>query len=184
MTVTPAPDLQTDRLVLRRWRPEDRHAFVAMNADPEVMRYFPGTLDRATSEAWFERMNDGLEEDGFGLWAVARRADEAWLGMTGLAVPSFTAPFTPCVEVGWRFPVSSWGHGYATEAARATVAYGFGPVGLDEILSWTTVTNQRSRAVMERLGMTHDPADDFEHPRVPIGHPIRPHVLYRLRRPA
>ena len=186
MTVGPAPDLETERLVLRRWRAEDRRAFVAMNADPEVMRYFPATLDRAASEAWFARMNAALDDDGHGLWAVARRDDDAWLGMTGLAAPTFSAAFTPCIEIGWRFPVSSWGHGYATEAARAAVAYGFDGVdglGLDEILSWTTVENRRSRAVMERLGMTHDPADDFEHPRLPVGHPIRPHVLYRLRRP-
>jgi ribosomal-protein-alanine N-acetyltransferase len=104
--------------------------------------------------------------------------------MTGLAAPTFEAAFTPCVEVGWRFPVSAWGHGYATEAARAAVAFGFGTLGLDEILSWTTVANQRSRAVMERIGMTHDPADDFDHPRFPEGHRVRRHVLYRLARPA
>jgi ribosomal-protein-alanine N-acetyltransferase len=178
------PELETERLRLRHWRDRERHAFVAMNADPEVMRYFPSTLERAVSEAWFDRLNATLDEEGFGLWAVARREDDAWLGMAGLAAPTFFAAFTPCVEVGWRFPVSSWGHGYATEAARAAVGFGFTSVGLEEILSWTTVDNQRSRAVMERLGMTHDPTDDFEHPRLPVGHPMRRHVLYRLRAPA
>ena len=179
-----AIELTTERLLLRQWRDEDVEPFVAMNADPEVMAYFPGTLPRAESELFLARIHQAWERDGFGLWAVERRADGAWLGMTGLAAPSFEAAFTPCVEVGWRFPVSSWGHGYATEAARAAVAFGFETLGLDEILSWTTVANQRSRAVMERIGMTHDPADDFDHPRLPVGHPVRPHVLYRLGRPA
>jgi ribosomal-protein-alanine N-acetyltransferase len=184
VTQRPAPDLHTDRLVLRHWVAADRHPFAAMNADPEVMTYFPATLDRGTSDAWFERMNESLDHDGYGLWAVARRDDDAWLGMTGLAAPTFDAPFTPCIEIGWRYPVSSWGHGYATEAARAVLEHGFGALGLVEILSWTTVANRPSRAVMERLGMTHDPADDFEHPRIAIGHPLRPHVVYRLAAPS
>jgi RimJ/RimL family protein N-acetyltransferase len=179
-----AVELTTDRLVLRQWRPEDVEPFVAMNADPAVMTYFAATLPRLESELFLARIQQAWDRDGFGLWAVERREDGAWLGMTGLAAPSFEAPFTPCVEVGWRYPVGAWGHGYATEAARAAVAFGFQTLGLEEILSWTTVANQRSRAVMERIGMTHDPADDFDHPRLPVGHPIRPHVLYRLARPA
>jgi len=184
VTDRPAPDLPTDRLVLRHWHAADRHPFAAMNADPEVMAHFPATLDRGTSDAWFERMNEGLDRDGYGLWAVARRDDDAWLGMTGLAAPTFDAPFTPCIEIGWRYPVSSWGQGYATEAARAVLEHGFKVLGLAEILSWTTVANRPSRAVMERLGMTHDPADDFEHPRIEMGHPLRPHVVYRLAAPS
>src|SRR3954454_15938034 len=176
-------ELTTERLVLRQWRPEDVEPFVAMNADPHVMEYFPATMSRAESELFFARMEVAWDRDGFGLWAVERRLDGAWLGMTGLAAPTLEAGFTPCIEVGWRYPVSSWGHGYATEAARAAVAFGFETLELAEILSWTTVANSRSRAVMERLGMTHDPADDFLHPRLPVGHPIRPHVLYRLARP-
>ncbi len=179
-----AVELTTDRLVLRQWRPEDVEPFVAMNADPQVMAHFAATLPRVESELFLARIQQAWDRDGFGLWAVARREDGAWLGMTGLAAPSFEAPFTPCVEVGWRYPVGAWGHGYATEAARAAVAFGFEILGLAEILSWTTVANQRSRAVMERIGMTHDPADDFDHPRLPVGHPIRPHVLYRLAHPA
>jgi len=158
-----------------------------MNADPAVMAYFPSTMTRPESDALLARIELAWERDGHGLWAVASRDDDTWLGMTGLAAPNFDAAFTPCVEVGWRYPESSWGQGYATEAGRAALDYGFDVLGLDEIVSFTTVANTRSRAVMERLGMTRDPADDFDHPRLPEGHPIRPHVLYRLpraRRPA
>ena len=178
-----APDLLTDRLRLRHWQAADRAPFAAMNADPEVMTYFPATLERRVSDAWFERLNASLDRDGFGLWAVERRDDGAWLGMTGLAAPTFEAAFTPCIEIGWRYPSFAWGQGYATEAARVVLEHGFGAVGLAEILSWTTASNLRSRAVMERIGMHHDPSSDFAHPRLPIGHPLRPHVLYRIAAP-
>jgi len=178
-----APDLLTDRLQLRHWHEADRAGFAAMNADPEVMTYFPTTLERRVSDAWFDRMNAALDRDGYGLWAVERREDGAWLGMTGLAAPTFEAAFTPCIEIGWRYPSFAWGQGYATEAARVVLEHGFQAAGLAEILSWTTAANLRSRAVMERIGMTRDPAGDFDHPRLPIGHPLRPHVLYRLAAP-
>jgi len=179
-----APTLRTDRLVMRGWRETDREPYAAMNADPRVMEHFPAMLSRPESDAFVDRIVARWSRDGHGLWAVERTADGAFLGFTGLAAPVADVPgMPPFVEVGWRFVVDAWGHGYATEAARAAVAWGFENLGIDEIASWTTVANVRSRAVMERIGMTHDSADDFEHPRLPVGHPQRPHVLYRLRRP-
>ena len=173
--------LRTERLVLRQWTAADRDGYAALNADAETMRYFPSTLSRDESDAMVGRMQAGLESNGWGLWAVEH--DGEFLGFTGLAVPAFEAPFTPAVEVGWRFARSAWGKGFATEAARAAVAFGFDRLGLTEIVSFTTVANQRSRRVMERIGMTTDPADDFLHPRLDADSPIRPHVLYRLAHP-
>ena len=144
------------------------------------MEHFPATLSREDSDALAERIEAGFDEHGFGLWAV--EADGEFIGFTGLSVPRFTAPFTPCVEIGWRLARSAWGRGYATEAARASLEDGFGRAGLTEVISFTAVQNVRSQAVMGRLGMTHDPADDFDHPALPAGHPLRRHVLYRIRR--
>jgi ribosomal-protein-alanine N-acetyltransferase len=173
----------TERLLLRQWREEDLEPFAALNADPTVMEHFPSTLDRAASDAFAERNAQHIDEHGWGLWAIELKETGRFLGFTGLAVPRFTAPFTPAVEVGWRLARHAWGFGFATEAATAAVAAGFGPLGLAEIVSFTAVRNLRSRAVMERIGMTHDPADDFDHPALPEGHALRRHVLYRLRRP-
>lgn len=153
-----------------------------MNADPEVMEHFPAPLPRGQSDELVEAIEAGFEVNGFGLWALEVREGGEFVGFAGLAVPGFEAHFMPAVEVGWRLARFAWGKGYATEAARAAVAYGFEEVGLDEVVSFTTVGNRRSRAVMERLGMGHDSADDFDHPAIPVGHPQRPHVLYRLRR--
>jgi RimJ/RimL family protein N-acetyltransferase len=176
----PVPTLTTERLRLRPWRPEDREPFAALNADRRVMEHFPALLTRAESDALVERIEARLEADGFGLWATERIADGVFLGFVGLARHGFPAPFTPCVEVGWRLAFDAWGHGYATEGARAALAHGFRVVGLDEIVSFTVPANVRSIRVMERLGMSRDPADDFDHPRLPEGHPLRGHVLYRL----
>jgi ribosomal-protein-alanine N-acetyltransferase len=170
-------------LLLRGWREDDRAPFAALNADPEVMQHFPATLSRAESDALVDRIDAMFAEHGFGLWAVEVRASGEFIGFVGLAAWDFEAHFTPAVEVGWRLARSSWGHGYATEAAREAVTFGFDEAGLDEIVSFTSPGNTRSRAVMERLGMTRDPADDFDHPRLPVGHPLRRHVLYRLPRP-
>ncbi|WP_260617190.1 GNAT family N-acetyltransferase [Microbispora hainanensis] len=175
-----ADSIRTERLVLRRWREDDKEPFAALNADPVVMEHFPATLSREDSDALAERIEAGFDEHGFGLWAV--EADGEFIGFTGLSVPRFTAPFTPCVEIGWRLARSAWGRGYATEAARASLEDGFGRAGLTEVVSFTAVQNVRSQAVMRRLGMTHDPADDFDHPALPAGHPLRRHVLYRIRR--
>ena len=175
--------MRTERLLLRRWRDADREPFAALNADPRVMELFPAALSRAESDAFVDRNEAAFEARGFGLWAVEVVDGGRFAGFVGLWVPSFEAHFTPAVEIGWRLAHEHWGHGYATEAARAAIAYGFDEVGLDEIVSFTTPANERSWRVMERLGMTHDPADDFDHPQVPVGHPLRRHVLYRLRRP-
>jgi RimJ/RimL family protein N-acetyltransferase len=175
-------DLRTRRLVLRQWRDEDLEPFAALNADPEVMRHFPALMSREESDALAEQQRDRIAEREWGLWAVEVVDGPPFVGFVGLAEPRFEAHFTPAVEVGWRLAREHWGSGYATEAARAAVAYGFDDLGLDEIVSFTTVANDRSRRVMERLGMTHDPADDFEHPLLAKDDPIRPHVLYRLRR--
>ncbi|MEU8171437.1 GNAT family N-acetyltransferase [Microbispora hainanensis] len=174
-----ADSIRTERLVLRRWREDDKEPFAALNADPVVMEHFPATLSREESDALAERIEAGFDEHGFGLWAV--EADGEFIGFTGLSVPRFTAPFTPCVEIGWRLARSAWGRGYATEAARASLEDGFGRAGLTEVVSFTAVPNVRSQAVMRRLGMTRDPAEDFDHPALPAGHPLRRHVLYRIR---
>jgi RimJ/RimL family protein N-acetyltransferase len=176
------PVLLTDRLKLRRWRAGDRAPFAAMNADVEVMRYFPQPLARAESDAFVERLESGFDELGYGVWALEVRATGEFIGFTGLARQTFQAPFTPAVEVGWRLARSAWHQGYATEAARAALDFAFDVVALDEVVSMTTSTNAPSEAVMRRLGMTRDPADDFAHPRIPEGHALRPHILYRIGR--
>ena len=168
------------RLILRQWRAGDAEPFADLNADPEVMRYFPGTLSRRESDAMIDRCVDHVAEHDWGLWALERRDTGEFIGFTGLARPRFNAHFTPAVEVGWRLARSAWGHGFATEAARVAVDVGFGELGLEEIVSFTMSANAASRLVMRRLGMTHDPADDFDHPVLPAGHPLSRHVLYRL----
>ena len=185
MTAPPAvPRVETERLLLREFLDRDREPFAAMNADPRVMEHFPGLLSREESDAFVDRIGQRWAEDGLGLWAMEQRENGAFLGFTGLAPPRFEASFTPCVEVGWRLAVDAWGHGYATEAATAALRFGFEERGLDEIFSWTVPANVRSRAVMERIGMTHDAADDFDHPGLPVGSPLRRHVRYRITRAA
>lgn len=174
------PELSSARLVLRRWRADDLPPFAAMNADAEVMEHFPARLSRDESDALVRRFEAGFEARGFGLWALEIAATGEFIGFCGLSVPSFEAPFMPAVEIGWRLARPCWGQGYATESARAALTFGFEHVRLHEVVSFTTRANERSQAVMRRLGMTHDPADDFDHPRLAPGHPQRPHVLYRL----
>jgi RimJ/RimL family protein N-acetyltransferase len=145
------------------------------------MEWFPAVLSRAESDAAAAQLRAELAERGFGLWAVEAPAVAPFVGFTGLSVPRFSAHFTPCVEIGWRLAREHWGRGYAPEAARAALAHAFGPLGLAEVVSFTAAGNVKSRRVMEKLGMTRDPADDFDHPNLPPGHPLRRHVLYRLR---
>ncbi len=178
-----APEIRTGRLVLRRWGPADRVPFAEMNADPEVMEYFPSPLDRDDSDELVEIIMTGFERNGFGLWALELLREGRFMGFTGLSVPRFEAPFTPAVEVGWRLARWAWGHGYATEAATAALDFGFVQLGLDEVVSFTSFQNVRSQAVMRRLGMSRDPVDDFEHPTIPLGHHLRPHLLYRISQP-
>jgi len=178
--MTKIATLSTERLLLRPWRDGDLAPFADLNADPAVMEHFPATLTGAESDAVAGRMQAGLAERGFGWWVAEVPGVAPFIGVIALAVPSFKAPFTPCVDVGWRLAKAHWGRGYATEGARECLRFGFEELGLAEIVSLTTTTNTRSKAVMRRLGMTRDPADDFDHPRVPEGHPLRRHVLYRL----
>lgn len=176
----PTTPLRTDRLILRRWRPGDREPFAALNADPEVMEHFPATMSRVESDAFVDRVESRFDELGFGLWALEVAATGEFIGFTGLSIPGFTAPFLPGVEVGWRLVRPAWGRGYATEAARRALEVGFADIDLPEIVSFTATTNLRSQAVMARIGMTRDPADDFDHPSLPAGHRLRRHVLYRV----
>ncbi len=164
---------------MRRWRDTDREPFAAMNADPEVMRHFPATMERAASDAFVERIEAGFDRYGYGLWALEVLETGEFIGYTGLQWTTFEAHFTPALEVGWRLTTKAWGHGYATEAAREALRVAF-EAGVPEVVSFTVPANARSRAVMERLGMTRDPADDFAHPRLPEGHPLCRHVLYRV----
>lgn len=173
--------IRTARLTLRDWRESDREPWAALNADPEVREHFPSVLTRAESDAAFDRIAPGLDSRGWGLWAVD--LDGRFLGFTGLSEATFEAPFTPATEIGWRFARHAWGQGYATEAARAVLDHAFGELGLDEVVSFTATTNLPSMRVMERIGMTRDPGEDFEHPAVPERSPLRRHVLYRIRRP-
>ena len=179
--------LRTARLILRPWRDDDLPAFTALNADPRVMEFFPARWSPDESAAILELMRERFAERGFGVWA-AERIDTGvgagvFVGMLGLSVPSFPAPFTPCVEILWRLRAEHWGQGLATEGARAALSFGFDRLGLDEIVAFTTTANARSRRVMEKLGMHRAPAEDFLHPGLPDGHPLRPHVLYRARHP-
>jgi RimJ/RimL family protein N-acetyltransferase len=176
-------ELRAERLLLRRWRDSDREPFAALNADPLVMEHFPTLLTREESDRMVDRIELHFQEHGFGLWAVELPEKVPFIGFVGLAIPRFEASFTPCVEIGWRLATPYWGQGFATEAAQAAAAFGFEQLRLEEILSFTAVANHRSRRVMERIGMTHDPADDFDHPLLPAGHHLRRHVLYRLKRP-
>jgi RimJ/RimL family protein N-acetyltransferase len=175
--------LSTERLWLRRWRASDRAPFAALNADPAVMQYFPASLSRAESDELIDRFEAGFERDGWGLLALEEQSTRELLGFTGLAHASFEAHFTPAVEIGWRLAHAAWGRGYATEAARRAATFAFETLTLDELVSFTAVGNLRSRAVMQRLGMTHDPREDFDHPHVCEGHDLRRHVLYRLPGP-
>jgi ribosomal-protein-alanine N-acetyltransferase len=171
---------ETDRLILRRWRTEDGGPFAALNADPEVMEHFPSPLSPRESDELIERIEAGFVAQGFGLWALEVKATGEFIGFTGVSVPSFEAAFTPTVEVGWRLARRAWGNGFATEAARASLDVAFCDFGLPEVVSFTFEGNARSRAVMERLGMTHDPSADFDHPKIAAGHRVVRHVLYRM----
>ena len=180
--MTAGPELQTERLLLRRWRDADRSPFAALNADPTVTEFLQRPITRPDSDAFVDRIEAGFEQHGFGLWAVEVPGVSPFIGFVGLSRPAFDAHFTPTVEVGWRLAADHWGHGYATEGGHAALAFGFEVQGLNEIVSFTVAANIRSRAVMERLGLSHDPADDFDHPALAPASPLRAHVLYRISR--
>jgi RimJ/RimL family protein N-acetyltransferase len=174
-------DLSTSRLWLRQWRASDRESFARLNADPVVMEFMSGCLNRAESDRFAEAAEAEIARQGWGLWALELRASGAFIGFVGLRAPTFQALFTPCIEIGWRLERASWGKGLATEAGLECLRFAFETLGLREVVSFTVPENRRSRAVMERLGMLRDPDGDFDHPRLPAGHPLRRHVLYRLR---
>ncbi|HEY4395063.1 MAG TPA: GNAT family N-acetyltransferase [Polyangia bacterium] len=175
--------LQTERLILRPWRDKDLAPFAALNADPRVREHFPSCLTRAQSDASAQKIRAAFDARGYGLWAVEVSGGAPFIGFIGLAEPSFTAPFTPCVEIGWRLAHATWGLGYATEGAHGVLACAFERLGLTELVSMTTPANARSRRVMEKLGMQRDPAEDFDHPNLPPRSPLRRHVLYRIGAP-
>lgn len=172
--------IRTDRLLMRRWRDSDRAPFAALNSDPETMRFFPETLDRAASDAFVDRIEARFDQHGYGLWALEVAAPGEFIGFTGFNPVPDGIPGAGGFEIGWRLARHAWHHGYATEAARAALTVAFDGAGLPELWSFTSVLNEPSMAVMRRIGMTE--VGRFDHPRVPAGHPIRPHVLYYLRR--
>ena len=177
-----APVLKTERLLLRPWREADLEPFAVLNADPRVTATLAGSLTRDDSDALAKRIADRFRERGFGQWAVEIPNVAPFIGFVGLAAPSFKASFTPAIEIGWRLAFEHWGHGYATEAARVVLRFAFTKTDLESIVSFTAQSNLRSRAVMERIGMHHDPSDDFDHPSLDRAHPLLRHVLYRLHR--
>lgn len=178
------PELQSRRLRLRAWHDDDLSKFAELNADAEVNQYLLGPLTRFESDALVGRIAEHFDREGFGFWAVEAPGVASFIGMVGLSSPSYTAPFTPCVEVGWRIAKRYWGQGFATEAAEAALEFGFTTLDLPEIVALTVPANARSRGVMSKLGMTRRPSDDFSHPLVPVGHALERHVLYRLQKEA
>jgi len=166
-------------LILRQWKDSDLCPYIAMNADPDVMRHFPALLTPAESTASYDRLRREIDQRGWGFWAV--EVDGVFAGFTGLGLPGFVAPFTPRTEIGWRFRKEFWGRGLATRAAQQALQYGFEVLKLPEIVSFTAATNVRSWRLMERLGFQRDAQGDFDHPAIPEGHALRRHVLYRRR---
>ncbi len=177
-------ELQTERLLLRPWRAADRELFAKFNADSRVMQYFTSPLSTEESNTLADAIQAHIEQHGWGLWAVEVHHVASFVGFIGLARPRFESHFTPCTEIGWRLGPEFWGRGYATEGALAILAFGFKELDLDEIVSFTSVTNLPSRRVMERIGMVRNPADDFDHPLLPVSHALRRHVLYRKSKAA
>ena len=174
-------ELETKRLLLRQWKAQDLPVFAALNSDPEVMKYFPALLNREQSDALALRCKSLIAEQGWGFWAVEIKSSGEFIGFEGLNAVKPGLPFYPAVEIGWRLDKAHWGKGYATEAARAAVDYAFNLLQLNEVVSFTSVNNMRSRALMQRLGMT-DTQQNFQHPDLPSGHALSEHVLYRITR--
>lgn len=173
-------ELESPRLLLRQWRDADLPELAAMCADPQVMRYFPATLSHEESAALIGRLRQHFALHGFGFWALECKDNGELVGLTGLLQVGFAAPFTPAVEIGWRLARQYWGRGYASEAATAALAAGFRQMGLEQIVSFTAASNLPSQKVMHAIGMQHDPAGDFQHPKLADGHPLKPHLLYRI----
>ncbi len=188
MAGPPLDSLRGDRVLLRRWRPSDVPLFAALNADAEVMEYFPARMTVEESLASARRVDEHFDAHGYGLWALEVPGEIGFAGFVGLAIVGFEAAFTRAapggkvVEIGWRLGRAAWGRGYAAEGARLALAAAFGPLGLREVVSFTVPANRRSWRVMETIGMRRSREDDFEHPMLPQGHPLRPHLFYRITR--
>ncbi len=174
--------IKTERLILRSWRSEDLKPFTEMNADPRVMEYFPGILTQEESAQFAKKICTAMKQQGWGLWAVSVPGESDFIGYIGLAQVNFDADFTPAIEIGWRLAYDFWNKGYATEGAIAALKYAFETLQIDEIVSFTAVQNARSQKVMVKIGMTHYPEEDFDHPKLAEGHWLQRHVLYRLKR--
>jgi len=173
--------IATPRLGLREWLPTDILPFIAMGKDPEVMRYFPSLLSEEQTLQMIDRIQTGFSKNGYGLYAVEEKSSGTFIGFTGFSIPRFESFFTPCVEIGWRYQKEAWGKGYATEAAKACLQYGFETLGFTEVVSFTSVLNTPSEQVMQRAGMTKKA--EFDHPNIPSGHQLCRHVLYHIIRP-
>ncbi len=180
--VTPIIEITTPRLLMRQWREEDLDPFAAMNADPKVMEFFPAPLTRQQSDGMAERCSGLIAARGWGIWALETRDDGKFIGFLGLHTPGYDLPFTPCVEMGWRLCTAAWGKGLASEAALAAFDVGFNRLDLNEIVAFTALPNLRSQALMQRMGMTLSPDENFDHPAVEPGSGLQEHCLYRLRR--
>ena len=176
------PTIETCRLILRGWRDSDIEPWVAMNADPRVMEFFPHLYDRAMAENFAALARADLDRDGFGWWVVEEKNGSLFVGVISLQAVQFESHFTPANEIGWRFVFDKWGRGYATEGATAALDFAFSRLGWHEVIAMTSALNVRSQRVMERLGMTRNTADDFDHPHIPEGHRLRRHVVFRIRR--
>jgi 3-dehydroquinate dehydratase/shikimate dehydrogenase len=174
--------IESERLILREWNETDIEPFASLNCDPDVMQYFPKPLTTEESKQFIIKSNSILQEKSFGLWAAEIKSSSEFIGFIGLAVPTFEAPFTPCIEIGWRLAKKFWSQGYATEGARRVLQYAFDDLHLNEVVSFTSELNRPSIRVMERIGMKRDPNEDFYHPRVEKGHRLEKHVLYRLKK--
>lgn len=179
--MTSAPRLITERLILRGWRESDRAPYAQLNADPQAREFFPEPATAAQSDAQLAVFDDHFAQHRFGMWAVELRDGGELIGFNGMDLATYDAPFAPAIELAWRLARPAWGHGYATEAALEVLRFGFNELGLEEVVAVTAPANLRSRAVMERIGMTRDPREDFDHPDIAEGHPLRRHVLHRLR---
>ncbi len=181
MRDTPLPIIKTKRLILRQWRDQDLEPYAKLNADPRVMELFPAIWTREESEASLQSARNHIEKYGWGKWAVSLRETDEFIGRIGLEEVGFQAPFSPNIELGYRIVYQHWGKGYALEGARAAVEYGFRRLNLKEIVAFTPIQNLRSQIVMQRIGMHHNPKDDFDHPKLPKEHKLNRHVLCRLK---
>lgn len=173
--------IETERLILRTWEEDDMNAYYSLNQDPKVVEFLFKMTSINQARAFIETMNRQFNAHGYTIFALEEKQTGKWIGFTGLNAPVWSERFTPCVEIGWRIRSDCWGHGYATEAAKAILDYGFKMCALDEILAWTVPANIRSIRVMEKIGMMRDFNGDFYHPEIPSGHPLSKHILYRIK---